>query len=181
MVTFTIFSLFWQRFLLLLHFGFCSDKLIRRNLWKAIFFFWPLRGWGGGGGGQNSLLMHIPLSNVNKGLYVKIYPSAIPEHSFTISTLIPSLKKIGKGMPKIESENQFLMSIKGRYSVQNCQNLPICDPRALLPNIISHIKFKENWLKNAPCREWKWCADGRMYRQTDIGTLERIFLIEGIT
>ena len=32
---------------------------------------------------------------------------------FTISTLIPSLKKIGKGMPKIESENQFLTSIKG--------------------------------------------------------------------
>ena len=43
-------------------------------------------------------------------LFVKIYPSVIPENSFTISTLIPSLKKIGKGMPKIESENQFLMS-----------------------------------------------------------------------
>ena len=45
-------------------------------------------------------------------LSVKIYPSAIPEHS-TISTLIPSLKKIGKGMPKIENENQFLTSIIG--------------------------------------------------------------------
>ena len=38
-------------------------------------------------------------------LFVKIYSRAIPEHSFTISTLIPSLKKFGKGMPKIESEN----------------------------------------------------------------------------
>ena len=40
--------------------------------------------------------------------------------SFTISTLIPSLKKISKGMPKIESENQFLMSIKGLNSVLIC-------------------------------------------------------------
>ena len=77
-------------------------------------------------------------------LFVKIYPSAIPEHSFTISTLIPSLKKIGKGMPKIESENQFLTSIKGRNSVLICQNLPICKPRTLLPNINSHNKFDEN-------------------------------------
>ena len=55
-------------------------------------------------------------------IIVKIYPSAIPEHSFTISNLMPSLKKIGKGMPKIESENQFLTSIKGRNSVLICQN-----------------------------------------------------------
>ena len=33
---------------------------------------------------------------------VEIYPSAIPRHYFSISTLIPSLKKIG-----IESENKF--------------------------------------------------------------------------
>ena len=38
-----------------LHLGYCSDKLIRRNLWKAIFIIWPH--WGG----QNSLLMHVPL------------------------------------------------------------------------------------------------------------------------
>ena len=87
-------------------------------------------------------------------LFVKIYPSAIPEHSFTIMTLISSLKKIGKGMPKIESENQFLKSIKGRHSVLICQNLPICNPRTLLlPNINSHSKFEENWFKNAPSRE----------------------------
>ena len=53
-------------------------------------------------------------------LFVKTYPSAISKHSFTISTLIPSLKKISKGMPKIESENQFLMSIKGRNYVLIC-------------------------------------------------------------
>ena len=46
-----------------------------------------------------------------------------------------SLKKIGKGTPKIESENQFLTSIKGRNSVLICQNLPICNPRTLFPNI----------------------------------------------
>ena len=77
-------------------------------------------------------------------LFVKIYPSAIPEHSFTISTLIPSLKKIGKGMPKIESENQFLTSIKGYNYVLVCQNLPICNSRTLLNNIDSHTKFEEN-------------------------------------
>ena len=108
-------------------------------------------------------------------LFVKIYPSTIPEHSFTISTLIPSLKKIGKGMPKIESENQMLTSIKGCNSVLICQNLPICNPRTLLPNINSHSKFEENWFKNAPSREWKWCSDGL----TDSPTLERNFLNGG--
>ena len=67
--------------------------------------------------------------------------------------IIPSLKKIGKGMPKIESENQFLTSIKGRNSVLICQNLHICNPRTLLPIINSHSKFEENWFKNAPIRE----------------------------
>ena len=28
----------------LLHFGYCSNKLIRRNLWRATFIFWPQRG-----------------------------------------------------------------------------------------------------------------------------------------
>ena len=100
-------------------------------------------------------------------LFVKIYPSAIPEHSFTISPLIQSLKKIGKGMPKIESENQFLTSIKGRNSVLICQNLPLCNSRTLLPNINSHSKFEENWFTNAPSRQWKRCADGRTDIQTD--------------
>ena len=99
-------------------------------------------------------------------LFVKIYPSAIPGHSFPTSTLIPSLKKIGKGMPKIESENQFLTSIKGCNSVLICQNLTICNPRTLLPNINFHSEFEENWLRNAPSREWKQCADGRTYGRT---------------
>ena len=62
-------------------------------------------------------------------LFAKIYQSAIPGHSFPISTLIASLKNIVKGMPKIESGNQFLTSIKGRNSVLICQNLPVCNPR----------------------------------------------------
>ena len=53
-------------------------------------------------------------------------------------------------MPKIESEYQFLKSIKGRNSVLIFQNLPICNPRTLLPNINSHSKFEENWLKMLP-------------------------------
>ena len=32
-----------------------------------------------------------------------------------------------KKMPKIESENKFLTSIKGYNSVLICQNLPICN------------------------------------------------------
>ena len=48
-------------------------------------------------------------------------------------------------MPKIESENQIQTSIKGRKVIS--ENLPICNPRTLLPNINSHSKFEENWLK----------------------------------
>ena len=55
-----------------------------------------------------------------------------------------SLKKIGKEMPKIESENKFRTLIKGHNSVLICQNLPICNSRALLRNIDSHTKFEEN-------------------------------------
>ena len=47
-------------------------------------------------------------------------------------------------MPKIESENKFLMQTKGYNSVLICQNLPICNPRALIHNIDSHTKFEEN-------------------------------------
>ena len=50
----------------------------------------------------------------------------------------------GKKMPKIESENKFLKSIKGYNSVLICQNLPICNPRTLVHNIYSHTKFEEN-------------------------------------
>ena len=82
-------------------------------------------------------------------LFVKIYPFVIPDHSFTISTLIPSLKTISKGMPKIESEDQFLTSIKGRNSVLICQYLPICNHRTLLPNINSHTKLEEDRQRNA--------------------------------
>ena len=38
----------------------------------------------------------------------EIYPSTIQNHSFLISTLIQSLKKIGQEMLKIESGNEAL-------------------------------------------------------------------------
>ena len=46
-------------------------------------------------------------------------------------------------MPKIQSENKFLTSIKGYNSVLICQNLPICNLRTLLHNIDSHTEFKK--------------------------------------
>ena len=67
-------------------------------------------------------------------------------------------------MQKIESENQFLMSIKGRNSVLICLNLPLCNSRTLLPNIISHSKFEENWLKMLPAESEN---DALTDRQTD--------------
>ena len=44
----------------------------------------------------------------NSGLIDEIYPSTIPNHSFLISTLIQSLKKIGQKLLKIESGNEAL-------------------------------------------------------------------------
>ena len=41
-------------------------------------------------------------------LFAKIYPSAIPGHSFPISTLIASLKKLVKKMLPAKSENHAL-------------------------------------------------------------------------
>ena len=81
-----------------------------------------------------------PIYNVNRG-----HNSAIPRHYFSISTLIPSLKKIGKKMPKIESENKFLTSIKGyklctylsKFTHLQSQNTPS-------QYIDSHTKFEEN-------------------------------------
>ena len=58
-------------------------------------------------------------------------------------------------MPKIESENKFLTSIKGYSSVLICQTLPICNPRTLLNNIDSHTMSEENLLGIAKDREWK--------------------------
>ena len=79
-------------------------------------------------------------------------------------------------MPKIESENQYLTPIKGRNSVLICQNLHICNPRTLLPNIKSHSKFEENWLKMLPAgSENDALTDGRI----DGRTLERKFLNGG--
>ena len=77
----------------------------------------------------------------------EIYSSSIPNHSFIISTLIQSLKKIGQKMLKIESGNKFLTSIKGHNSGLNCQNLPIFNPKPLLLNINSYTKFEENLSK----------------------------------
>ena len=85
----------------------------------------------------------------------EIYSSSIPNHSFIISTLIQSLKKIGKKIIKIESGNEFLTSIKGHNSGLNCQNLHIYNSKPLLPNINSYTKFEENRSKTAQDRERK--------------------------
>ena len=73
-----------------------------------------------------------------------------------------SLKKIGKEMPQIESEKQFLTSIKSHNSVLIRRNLPICNPKAFLPNINSITKFEENWFKMHPSEsENEALTDGR--------------------
>ena len=72
-------------------------------------------------------------------------------------------------MPKIKNENQFLMSIKGHNSVVLiCHNLPICNPKTLLPNINSYTKSEEH-LKNAPGRERTYLRT-ETDRQTDTRT-----------
>ena len=58
-------------------------------------------------------------------------------------------------MIKIESGNKFLTSIKGHNSGLYWQNLPIFNPKPLLPNINSYTKFEENRSKNAQDRELK--------------------------
>ena len=55
--------------------------------------------------------------------------------------------------PKIESEKQFITSIKGHNSVLICQNVFICNPGTLLHNINYHTKFEENRQRNAKDRE----------------------------
>ena len=71
-------------------------------------------------------------------------------------------------MPKIEIENKFLTSIKDRKSVLICQNLPICNPRTLLPDINSQSKFEEKWLRMLPAEsENDALTDGRTDGQTD--------------
>ena len=47
-------------------------------------------------------------------------------------------------MPKIDSENKFLTSIKGYICTY------LSKFTKLLPNINSHRKFEENWLKMLP-------------------------------
>ena len=87
---------------------------------------------------------HFETRAITLYLFVEIYLSAIPRHYFSISTLMASLKKIGKKIPKIVEENKFLTSIKGYNSVLICQKLPICNPRTPLHNINSHTKLEEN-------------------------------------
>ena len=97
----------------------------------------------------------------------KIYPSAIPEHFFIISTLIPSLKKIGKGMPKIESENQFLMSIKGLTLYLFAKIYPSAIPGHSFP-ISTLIASLRNLVKMLPAEsEHDALTDGRTDGQTD--------------
>ena len=66
-------------------------------------------------------------------------------------------------MPKIESENKFLTSIKGYNSVLICQNLPICNPRTLIHNIHPCNKFEENRKRNAKDSENKFLTSIKGY------------------
>ena len=76
-------------------------------------------------------------------------------------------------MSKIESENQFLMTIKGR-------NLPICNPRTLLPNINSDSNFEENWLKMLPAEsENDAQTDGRTDERTELRTTLQCNFLNG--
>ena len=79
-------------------------------------------------------------------------------------------------MPKIESENQFPTSVKSHNSVLICQNLPIFNPKTLLPNINSYTKFEDSGYKMHPVEsENEALTDG----PTDGRTLERKFLNGG--
>ena len=68
----------------LLHFGYCSNKLIQRNLRRATFIFWPHRG-----GGQNSLLMHIlcALTVTSRPSQVTCFSTSITEASSIMRAL----------------------------------------------------------------------------------------------
>ena len=70
-------------------------------------------------GSGNEFLTSIKGKYLTLDLIDKIYSSSIPNHSFLISTLIQSLKKIGQKKLKIESGNKFLTSIKGHNSGLN--------------------------------------------------------------
>ena len=61
-----------------------------------------------------------------------------------LDLFMQSLKKIGKEMPKIESVNKFLTSIKGYNSVFICLNLSICNMKTLIHNINFYTQFEEN-------------------------------------
>ena len=104
----------------------------------------------------------------------EIYLFTIPKHTFPISTLMQILKKINQILAKIESKNEFLTSIKGHNSSLNWRNLPIYNPKPLLPNIKSYTKFKENRSlkkidqKMLKIESWNkgWRTDGRTDTQT---------------
>ena len=83
-----------------------------------------------------------------------------------LDLFMQSLKKIGKEMPKIVSKNPIYNVNQCHNSVLICRNLSICNPRTLLPNINSHSKFEENWLKKLP-------AENENYALTNVRTDRR--------
>ena len=71
-----------------------------------------------------------------------------------LDLFMQSLKKIGKEMPKIESENQFITSIKGHNSVLFVEIYPSALPRHYF-SISTLIPSLKKISKNAKDREWK--------------------------
>ena len=61
-----------------------------------------------------------------------------------LDLFMQSLKKIGKEMPKKESEKQIIMSIKGHNSVIIYRKLSICNTKTQLLKINSYTQFEEN-------------------------------------
>ena len=101
------------------------------------------------GGGDQMCLFHSHLNITNKSAADMQHtpPGDILNAKKIILKLdlfMQSLKKIGKEMPKIESEKQFITSIKGHNSVLICRNLSICNTKTLLFNINSSTQFEVN-------------------------------------
>ena len=78
----------------------------------------------------------MTLSNTNE-----IYPLAIPNQIFLISTHIPSLVKILLHSHKLSSGNENIGVSRTDNSVKIWRNLTISNPKPDLHNINAHTKF----------------------------------------
>ena len=73
-------------------------------------------------------------------LFDEIHPSTIPNHSFSISTLIKGLRKLVKNY-QYRERKRFLCPFDETYT------------QPILPNSNYYTKYEESWSKNAQDRE----------------------------